>query len=152
MSSTHPPAAVWRALLPRLGFLLLAIAVGLALHQVLSVYLAQIGEDSKTDLLGARRELARVFELLGLGVFGLTGATGVAMVLACRRAAERAEFPPPGMWSVGGARRVTGPRAQLLARVGMGLGAAVVAASAAGGGLAFYAASVLRACRAGVAP
>jgi hypothetical protein len=72
------------------------------------------------------------------------------MILACRRSLQTLEFPPSGLWSWGGPRRVTGERARIFARVGIGLAAVLIAASAAGGGLAWYAAAVLRACRSGV--
>ena len=151
VSSTHPELPnARRALLARIGFVLLAIAIGLVLQQVLRSYLAQIQDDARTDLLGARAELARVFQAIGIVVFGTTGFVGGSILLACRRAARDEVFPPPGLSSWGGATRVTGARARLLARIGMGLGATVVVASAAGAGLAWYIAAVLRACRAGV--
>src|SRR5262249_21979377 len=129
-----------------------AIGIGLVLQQVLRHYLAQIQDDARTDVLGARAELAHVFQAIGIGVFGMTGFVGVAIVRACRRAAREEVFPPQGFTSWGGgARTLTGPRALWLARVGIGLGATVVVASAAGAGLSWYIAAVLRACRAGVA-
>lgn len=151
MSSTHPDARNARlALLARLGLVVLAIGLGLVLQQLLRAYLADIQDEARTDLLGARAELARVFQALGIVIFGTTGFAGVSIVLACRRAARELVFPPPGLTAWGGARQVTGPRALLLARVGMGLGGTIVAASAAGAGLAWHIAAVLRACRAGV--
>jgi len=87
---------------------------------------------------------------MAVAVFGLTAAVGVGVVAACRRAAALEIFPPPGIWSWGTRRVVTGPAARRFARVGIGLGAVLVAASLAGGGLLWYAGAVVRACRAGV--
>jgi hypothetical protein len=94
--------------------------------------------------------LARVFQVASVVVFGLTGALGVTVTLSCRRSLAREEFPPPGLWSWGARRVVTGAAARRLARIGMGLGITLALASAAGGGLLWYMAAVLRACRAGV--
>jgi hypothetical protein len=151
VSSTHPefPNAR-RALRARIGLVVLAICIGLVLQQVLGAYLAHIQDEARTDLLAARAELARVFQVIGIAIFGTTGFVGGSILFACRRAARDEAFPPPGLSTWGGTTRVTGPRARLLARIGMGLGATVVVASAAGAGLAWYIAAVLRACRAGV--
>ena len=146
-----PAGSALRALLVRLAIVASAIAAGLALQHVLSARLASIDALAKTDLLAARAELARIFEIASVAVFGLTGAVGVMIVLSCRRSLALQQFPPPGRWSWGSARAVvTGPRARSLARVGMALGVTLVLASAAGGGLMWYMAQVLRACRAGV--
>jgi hypothetical protein len=126
MSSVQPVVPnLRRALASRLAALALAIALGLWGQSWLRDYLAQIQEYAKTDLLGARAWLARVFEIGGLLVFGSTAAVGVGVMLSSRRR--------PGM-----------------RRIGLALGVVLVAASAAGAGLSWYAAAVLRACRAGV--
>jgi hypothetical protein len=146
-----PAGLALRALLVRLAIVAAAIAAGLALQHVLSARLARIDALARTDLLAARAELARIFEIASVAVFGLTGTIGVMIVLSCRRSLALQQFPPPGRWSWGSARAVvTGPRARSLARVGIVLGVTLVLASAAGGGLMWYMAAVLRACRAGV--
>jgi len=151
VSSTHPEFPdPKRALLARAGLVVVAIGVGLVLQHLLRAYLADIEDESRTDLLAARAELAHVFQALGIVIFGTTGALGASIALACRRAARDQVFPPTGLAAWRRARPVTGLRARLLAQVGMGLGATIVAASAAGAGLAWYIAAVLRACRAGV--
>jgi hypothetical protein len=151
MSSVEPTLNVSRrALAPRLALLALAIVLGLAGQHWLESYLAQIQEYAKTDLLGARAWLARVFEIGGLLLFGCTGVVGVGVLQSCRRSLVLGVFPAPGLWSWGSAVRFTGARARTMARIGLVLGAMLVAASAAGAGLCWYAAAVLRACRAGV--
>lgn len=148
-----PGRRMRRALLARLAALAVAIAGGLALQHVLAARLAEIDALSKTDMLAARAELARIFQIASVSVFGLTGALGVVVVLASRRASALQQFPPPGRLSWGSARPVvTGPRAVTCARIGIALGVTLVLASAAGGGLMWYMAAVLRACRAGVTP
>ncbi|MEW6270714.1 MAG: hypothetical protein AB1689_15635, partial [Thermodesulfobacteriota bacterium] len=57
-------------------------------------------------------------------------------------------FPPPGVWSWGASRVVTGPRARTFARLTIGLAAALVACSLTGLGLVLYVARVLLDCRA----
>lgn len=144
-------ASAWRELALRLLVVALAIAIGLVLQRWLTLRLAELDELAKTDLLGARAELATLLRLMAVAVFGLTGAVGASVIAACRRALALEIFPPPGRWSWGGRRRAaTGPAARRLARVGIGLGASVLALSAAGGGLLWWAASVVAACRAGV--
>jgi hypothetical protein len=151
VSSTHPDArSPRRALLSRLALIVVAVGIGLVLQQLLRTYLADIQDEARTDLVGARAELAHVFQAIGIVIFGTTGFVGVSIVLACRRAARDLVFPPPGLMAWGGARQVTGPRARLLAQIGTGLGATLVAASAAGAGVAWYIAAALLACRAGV--
>lgn len=151
METPLSPGSPRRALLARLGLVAVAVVAGLALQSLLSAQLAGIDARAKTDLLGARAELARIFEIASVAVFGLTGALGVVIVLACRRSLALLEFPPPGAFSWGSGRAVlTGPRARNAAWVGIALGVALALASAAGGGLLWYMAQVLRACRAGV--
>jgi hypothetical protein len=127
-----------------------AVAVGLALQHVLAARLEAIQALSRDDLLAARAELATLFRVVGTLVFGATGAVGISMILACRKALEVGRFPPPGAWSWGAARIETGPRAQTLARVGMVLGAALAVLSAAAGGFTWMLSATLLACRAGV--
>jgi hypothetical protein len=134
----------------RLGVLALVIALGLVLQGWLVGFLEQIQLRSKTDMLGARAELAGVFQWGGLLLFGLTAATGVGVVATCRRGLALGVFPPPGLWSLGGVRQLTGPRARNALWVGIALGVLLVVTSAAAGGLAWYMGMVLRACRAGV--
>lgn len=145
----RPPAR--SALYVRLAVVACAVAAGLALQHVLAARLASIDALAKTDLLAARAQLALIFEVASVSVFGATGAVGVMIAFACRRSLALQQFPPPGRWSWGSAPGVvTGSRAQRLARIGIALGATLVLASAAGGGLLWYMAAVLRACRAGV--
>jgi hypothetical protein len=139
-----------RSLAVRLAVLALAVAVGLALQHVLSEYLERIQTLSQTNMLEARAALARVFELAAVAVFGLTGMIGVLVTLSSRRSLALERFPAPGPLSWGTRRVFTGPPARKLARVGIGLGITLVLASAAGAGLMWYMAAVLRACRAGV--
>jgi hypothetical protein len=150
-ATPNPTGLAGRALLARLTAVVVAVALGLVLQQVLMAWLASIDALAKTDLLGARAQLASIFEIASVSVFGLTGAVGVTIVLSCRRSLALEQFPPPGRWSWGNRRAVvTGPRARSLAQVGIVLGVTLVLASAAGGGLMWYMAVVLRACRAGV--
>jgi hypothetical protein len=150
-ATPNPAGSLRRALLVRVAVLGAAVALGLALQHALAQRLTRIDALAKTDLIAARAELARICEVASVSVFGLTGAVGVMVVFACRRSLALNQFPPPGSWSWGRARAVvTGPRARTLAHFGLALGVTLVAASAAGGGLLWYMARVLRACRAGV--
>jgi hypothetical protein len=116
----------------RLAVLVAAIAVGLLLQHLLALRLAALDDLARTDLLRARAELASLMQGIAVLVFGLTGGLGVGIVLSSRR------------------RVVTAPAARRLAQIGIALGVLLVAASAAGGGLLWYMAAVVRACRAGV--
>lgn len=147
-TAAHSPR---RALLARLTVLAGAIALGLVLQHLVSAQLERIQTRSQTDLLGARAELASLFEVASVSVFGLTGALGVMIVIACRRSLALLEFPPPGLLSWGSRRVIaTGERARHAAVLGIALGVTLVLASAAGGGLLWYMARILRVCRAGV--
>lgn len=126
-----------------------AVALGLALQHVLRQRLDAIVAHSQQDMLAARAELATLIRVVGLGVFGLTGSLGAAMTNACRRPRLAERFPPPGILSIGARRVVTGPLAQSMTRVGLGLGIVLVAASLAGAALVWYMGAVLLACRAG---
>ena len=85
---------------------------------------------------------------LAVAVFGATAAVGVAAIAACLKSLRLGVFPAPGTWSWALRHKLTGRQAVLAARVGMGLGATLVLVSAAGGGLLWYMAAVVRACRA----
>jgi len=141
----------WRSLALRLAVLGLAVALGLGLERLLAARLEELdalGHRSYADLLLARAQLATLLQQVAVGVFGLTAALGVGVIAACRRSLALELFPPPGSWSWGGRRKVAGRQAVLAARIGLGLGVALVLASAAGGGLLWYVAAVVRACRA----
>jgi len=139
-----------RTLALRLGVLCGAVALGLVGQQMLGAHLVQIETLSRTDLLGARAELARVLEVSSVVVFGLTGGVGVALLASLRRGLALGQFPPPGLLSWGARQRLTGSHAALFTRVGMALALTLVLASCAGGALVWHMAAVLRACRSGV--
>lgn len=127
-----------------------AVALGLVLQQLLSERLEAIVDHSHRDLLAARAELAGLLQAVGLPVFGLTAALGATMAWTCRQPSRALRFPPPGLLSFGGRSFVSGPLAPTLTRIGLALGVLLVAASLAAGGLVWYMAAVLLACRAGV--
>ena len=128
--------------------LALAVVLGLALQHVLRARLDEIQALSSHDVIRARAELAGILRFVALGVFGSTGALGIAIFASGRRAFREERFPPSGAWSWGSARIVTGRRARAMARAAMGLALALVLLSLSGGALAWYIASVLLACRA----
>ena len=134
--------------LSRLAVLAAAVALGLLLQRVVGARLAQIDALAAEDVIRARAEFASLLRVGGTLLFGLTGATGLAILASSRRALAVGRFPPPGIWSWGAARVVTGPRAATLSRTGLWLGALLLLCSLAGGGLVWYLASVLLACRA----
>ncbi len=150
MHSTDNASGAGRSLALRLAVLAGAIGLGLWLQHVLALRLESLDELAKTDVLRARAELATLMQVIAVVVFGLTAALGVSIVVSCRRAAAEERFPPPGVWSWGTRRVLSGPAARRFAHVGIGLGALLFAASAAGGGLLWYMAAIVRACRAGV--
>jgi hypothetical protein len=137
-----------RAWLRPLATLALAVALGLALQQVVQSRLDAIQSLAAQDVIRARRELAWMLQLVAVGVFGMTGALGILLCIASRQAHREQRFPPSGRWSWRSTQVVTGPRARVLARTGIVLALALVALSIAGGALTWYAASVLLACRA----
>lgn len=98
-------------------------------------------------MIRARAELAGILHVAAIGVFGTTAATGVVLLLASRRALREERFPPSGAWTWRAPRVVTGAPARRLARIGIGLAAALILLSCAGGALTWYIASVLLACR-----
>lgn len=151
MATPELPVRVPRtAILRRLLILAMAVAIGLALQHVLRARLDEIVELSHGNMLAARAELGWLFRIVGTAVFGLTGGLGIVFAVACRHPSEALQFPPPGLLSVDAARLTTGPRAQTLTRIGLGLGITLFAVSLLGGTLMWYMAAVLFACRAGV--
>jgi len=150
-ASPVQPRVDWRSIARRLALLGLAVAVGLFLERRLEARLQELdalGHRSYADLLIARKELARLLQRLAVAVFGATAAVGVAAIAACLKSLRLGVFPAPGTWSWALRHKLTGRQAVLAARVGMGLGATLVLVSAAGGGLLWYMAAVVRACRA----
>jgi hypothetical protein len=137
-----------RSRLAVLATLALAVALGLALQQVLRTQLDEIQALAAHDVIRARAELAGIFRAVAVGVFGMTGALGIAIFASGRRALREGRFPPSGAWSWGAARVVSGSRARTMARAAMGLAIALFVLSVAGGVLSWYVASVLLACRA----
>lgn len=152
MASPAPPLArPWRPLAVRLLAVAGAVALGLALQQVVAARLAAIQALARTDMLAARAELAVVFRVAAVALFAGIGGLGAAIVLSSRRALAEGRFPPSGALAFGRARQAaTGAPALRLARIGIALGALLVACSAAAGGLLWHMAQVLLACRAGV--
>jgi len=152
MVSPAPPLArAWRPVALRLLVVAGAIALGLALQQVVTARLAAIQELSQTDVIAARRELAFVFRVAAVALVGGIGGLGVAIAHSCRRARAEGRFPPSGTLAFGRARNVvTGPRAQRLATTGIVLGVLLVLCSAMAGGLLWTMARTLLLCRAGV--
>ena len=150
MTASHPqPAGSRRALWIRLAAIAGAVALGLALQQVLGARLAEIDALAQSDVIRARAELAGILRVVAVGLFGLTAGLGVAMLLSGRRALAEGSFPPSGAWSFGALRQTTGPRALRLARASIAAAIALILCSIAGGALTWYMASVLLACRAG---
>jgi hypothetical protein len=145
------PERRWREIAPRLVAVGAAVALGLALERALGGRLAAIEALAAQDVVAARGELALVLRVVGGLVFGMTTAVGVAMVASSRKALSLGVFPAPGIWSWGAKRRLEGPRARTLARLSIGLAAALIACSLAALALVLYMAQVLLACRAGVA-
>jgi hypothetical protein len=125
-----------------------AIALGLWLNGEVGAYLATIQERAQTDVLGARAELARVFRWLAVGLFGGVALLGLHLLATARRALRAGQYPPPGAWSFGATRHWQGEPARRVARIMTGLSVALVLLACAGGGLSWYVASVLLACRA----
>jgi hypothetical protein len=142
-----PPRSL-RPLLARIAVLALAVAAGLFLQRALARELDAIRLLAETDVLAARAQLAAWLQLGGAALFALTGAVGVAVVLSSRRAIAAGRFPPPGLWSWGAARVVTGDAARRMGRIGIALGAALVLCSAAAAALTWTMGAVLLACRA----
>ncbi len=143
-------AATKRAAATRVGIVVAAVAIGLVLNHVLQRHLATLQTLAQTDPIAARAQLALEMRIGGLALFAVTAALGLSIVLASRRTLQILEFPPPGIWSWGAARRVSGPAARPLGWVGIALGAALVVCSVAGGALSWEMGTRLLACRAGL--
>ncbi len=137
------------ALAARLLTLAGAVAIGLVLQHFLKQHLAALQVVAQTDQVAARARLATELRFGGLGLFGLTAALGVSIVVSSLRGLRLAVFPPPGMWGWGSVRISTGPSARRLAYAGMMLGTVLVAASLAGGVVTGQMATALLRCRAG---
>jgi hypothetical protein len=148
VTASPAPTVRLRQLVPRLAIVALAVVLGLLLQRVVAARLDEIQALSSRDVLRARAELAALLRVGGALLFGFVAATGIAIAMSARRALATGQFPPPGVWSWGARRVVTGPRAHALARISLVLGALLVACSAAAGGLVWYTASVLLACSA----
>jgi hypothetical protein len=134
--------------LARVLVLAAALGLGLLLQRVVAERLAAIQTLAERDVVQARAELAALLRIGGTLLFGLTGVTGLSIVASSRRAIAAMRFPPPGIWSWDATRIVSGPRTTMLGRVGVVLGAVLLACSLAGGGLTWYMAAVLLACKA----
>jgi len=121
MVSPAPPLArAWRPVALRLLVVAGAIALGLALQQVVTARLAAIQELSQTDVIAARRELAFVFRVAAVALVGGIGGLGVAIAHSCRRARAEGRFPPSGTLAFGRARNVvTGPESVAKLYVGL---------------------------------
>ncbi len=143
-----PPGARWRSLAARLGVLAGAAALGLVLQAVLTARLETIAALADSDVLAARRDLAFLMRVIALPVLALTAGLGVAIAHSCRRALAEGRFPPTGGRAWGRTAQVmTGSHALRVARLGIGLGAALFVCSVAAGGLLWWMTYVLLLCR-----
>lgn len=149
VSATTPPS-LRRAVWLRIALFGGAALFGLVLNHFVQQHLATLQAFAASDPIAARRQLAWEIRIGGLGVFGVVLALGVAIVPMALRAARDERFPPPGMWSVGAARVVTGPTARMASRFVAVLGVLLVVCAAAGGWLSWEMGTKLLACRAGV--
>lgn len=88
--------------------------------------------------------------LIGVATFlsVLTLLFAGALFHALRRAAAEACLPPSGPWRFGPVRRVSGPEAVKVARVGMGLAVAISMCGLALGGIGCWLAARVIACAA----
>ena len=151
--STLPsPPATRRATLRQLALFGGAALVGLGMNHLVQAHLATLQALAATDPIAARARFAIEIRVGGLGLFALTGLLGVAIIGAARRGIRELCFPPPGMWSWGGARTVTGAAVRPIALVVAVLGALLIACSLAGAALSWEMGTRLLACRAGVPP
>lgn len=129
-----------------------AAAIGLVLNRLLMEHLTTLQTLAQTDPLGARAHLATEVRAGGIALFGLTAVLGVSVIARSLRGVRLAQFPPPGIWAWGGARRpARGETARRLACVGVALGALLVVCSLAGGAVSWLMAERLLTCRAGAA-
>lgn len=153
MAASAPTATVpARWLWIRVGVIVGAVLVGLCLNYALQGHLATLAMLARTDPIAARAELAREVRSGGLAIFATVGALGLALVAASRRAIRDEIFPPPGAWSWGAIRTVTGASARRIARVTLVLAIVLVLAALAGGWVSWEMGTRLLACRAGVPP
>jgi hypothetical protein len=127
--------------------LAVAIALGLALEQVLAARLTEIQALAQKDVIHARAEFASLLRVGGCGFFGLTTALGFLLINASRRAIREERFPPPGMLSWGATRVVTGPLGRRIALASLAIAIALVICSLAAAALAWHLAAVLLACK-----
>ena len=141
-----------RGVRQRLLIMLGAAALGLVLNRFVQQHLATLETMARSDPLTARAQLAGEVRAGGVALFVVTAALGVAVTAASTRSRRLLRFPPPGMWSWGVARTVSGPAARRYAGLGIALGIALIACSLVGGALAWETGTRLLACRAGVPP
>jgi hypothetical protein len=152
-STTLPsPPAARLAVRRQLALLGGAVVVGLGLNHFVQIHLATLQVLAATDPIAARARFAAEIRVGGLGLFALTGLLGVAIIAAARRGIRELRFPPPGVWSWGGARTVTGAAVRPIALVVAILGALLIVCSLAGAALSWEMGTRLLACRAGVPP
>jgi len=131
----------------RILLLAFAIALGLALEQVLTTRLTEIQALAKNDVIRARAEFASLLRVGGGGFFGLTTALGFLLINASRRAIREARFPPPGMLSWGATRVFTGTPGRRIALASLAIAITLVICSLAGAALVWHMAAVLLACK-----
>lgn len=149
VSAATPPVSR-RAVWLRIGLFGGAAVFGLVLNHFVQHHLATLQAFAASDPIAARRQLAWEIRIGGLCVFGVVVALGAAIVPMALRAARAERFPPPGMWSIGTTRVVTGPAARAASRIVAVLGALLIVCAAAGGWLSWEMGTRLIACRAGV--
>ena len=134
----------------RILLVLGAAAAGIALNRFVQAHLATLQTLAANDPLAARAQLAEEVRAGGVALFAVTAALGASIIAASLRARRLLRFPPPGMWSWGGARTVSGPAARRFAGIAFALGTALIVCSLAGGALSWQMGTRLLACRAGV--
>jgi hypothetical protein len=125
-----------------------ALACGIALQAPVTRYLESLQALAATDPAQARAELAAIFRFPMLGLFAATGALGVHLFAASRRARQLGIFPPPGRLFAGSTRRFEGDAARRVARFLIAISAVLVVASLAGAFVSWQIAEQLIACRA----
>jgi hypothetical protein len=139
-----------RSVPARLAVLAGAIALGLALQGVVGARLAEIQELAERDVVAARQQLGAILRVVAIGLFGGLTALGGWMAWASWRSLADGVFPPRGAWGFGSAGRLEGAAARRAAGAMLGLAIALAVLSLVGGGLTWYMAATLIACRAGV--
>lgn len=150
--ANDPPATL--AARPAASRLLLVMAgallAGLVLNQLGQHHLAFLEAWAASDPIGARHRLAWEIRIGGLGIFTTIFALGCAFVATAMRALRTDRFPPPGVFSIGTVRVVTGPAARFAAAVVVVLAVLLMACAGLGGWLSWEMGARLIACRAGV--